>query len=44
MNFVGDNLLKAILPKTKITKNAIHKVLPNTKKNGSKNDANLNKN
>jgi hypothetical protein len=31
MNFVGDNILKSLLPKNKIMKNSIHKILPNKK-------------
>lgn len=28
MNYVGDNILKNILPKSKMIKNTIHKVMP----------------
>lgn len=28
MNFVGDNILKSIIPKTKMIKSTIHKITP----------------
>lgn len=36
MNFVGDNILKQILPKAKINKSTIHKMVPK-KVNGNEN-------
>ena len=30
MNFVGDTILKTLLPKSKMIKNSIHKIMPKT--------------